>query len=79
MIMIYKVKYICATNTSGAKFQVTRMDDHRVCRTPYKHGVISPVTHAVHDTFGEDPDKLAFVGFTKKGNRDEALWAIQHN
>ena len=34
MINVYRVKYLSATNTRGASFKVTRIDDHRTKVTP---------------------------------------------
>ena len=63
MINVYRVKYLSATNTRGASFKVTRIDDHRTKVTPYDHGVNNAVTHAIHATFGEDPNRLEFNKF----------------
>jgi hypothetical protein len=75
MITVYKVKYISPTDTAGARFLVTRMDDHRQGRTPYNHGVNNAVTNAIHAIFGEDPDKLEFVGCSDK-SKNESFYAI---
>ena len=77
MINVYRVKYLSATNTRGASFKVTRIDDHRTKVTPYNHGVNNAVTHAIHATFGEDTNRLEFVGCSDR-SKDESFYAIVH-
>ncbi len=77
MINVYRVKYLSATNTRGASFKVTRIDDHRTKVTPYDHGVNNAVTHAIHATFGEDTARLEFVGCSDR-SKNESFYAIAH-
>lgn len=77
MITVYRVKYISATNTKGAMFKVTRIDDQKTKQTPYDHGANNAVTHAIHATFGEDTDRLEFVGGSDR-SKDESFYAIVH-
>ena len=77
MINVYRVKYLSATNTRGASFRVTRIDDHRSKITPYNYGANNAVTHAIHATFGEDTSRLEFVGYSDR-SKDESFYAIAH-
>lgn len=77
MITVYRVKYISATNTKGAMFRITRIDDNKIKHTPYDHGANNAVTHAIHATFGEDTARLEFVGCSDL-SEDESFYAIAH-
>jgi hypothetical protein len=75
MINVYKVKYHPATDNSGARFTVTRIDDQATRRAKYNYGVANAEQIAIHDAFGEDADGLEYVG---KLSKCVHLFAIQH-
>lgn len=77
MINVYRVKYLSANNNRGASFRVTRIDDHKSKVTPYDYGANNAVTHAIHATFGEDANRLEFVGCSDR-SKDESFYAIVH-
>lgn len=77
MITVYRIKYQSATDTRGASFKVTRIDDHKTKVAPYNHGVNNAVTHAIHATFGEDTARLEFVGCSDR-SKNESFYAITH-
>ena len=56
---------------------VTRIDDHKSKVTPYDYGANNAVTHAIHATFGEDANRLEFVGCSDR-SKDESFYAIVH-
>jgi len=75
MINVYKVKYHPATDTKGARFSVTRIDDQKTYWSAYDYGVSSAERIAVHNTFGEDTARLEYVGEMAKNTK---LYAIHH-
>lgn len=69
MITAYRIKYAIAG------FKVTRIDDGKTKSVSYDYGSNHAVKKAIHDAFGEDPDRLEFVGAM---NKNESLYAIHH-
>ena len=78
MINVYRVKYKPATDTKGASFLVTRIDDNKTYKLPYDYSVNNPAKYAIHIGYGEDVARLEFVGSQGKKNPD-CFYAIQHN
>ncbi len=54
MINAYRLKYIPATDTKGARFSVTRIDDGKGYKVSYDYDANNPLKQAIHDAFGED-------------------------
>ena len=77
MINVYKVKYQPPTETKGASFLITRIDDKKKRRLPYDFGANHPAKYAIHLGFGEDVGRLEFVGSQGKDNA-ESFYAIHH-
>lgn len=75
MITAYRVKYLPATINTGARFNVTRLDDKKTYRTIYNYIATSAERHAVHEAFGEDTERLECVGRISK---TESIFAIHH-
>jgi hypothetical protein len=75
MITAYRVKYLPATINTGARFNVTRLDDKKTYRTTYDYAAISAERQAVNEAFGEDPARLECVGRISK---TESIFAIHH-
>jgi hypothetical protein len=81
MINAYKLKYIPATDTKGASYKVTRIDDDTAYKlsydhsVPYDYSVSDPAKHAIHKAFGEDVEKIEYVG---QLSILERLYAVHH-
>ena len=77
MINAYRVKYIPATDTKGARFSVTRIDDGKGYKVSYDYGANNPLKHAIHDAFGEDVSRIEYIGDLNASGM-EKLYAVSH-
>ena len=77
MINAYRLKYIPASNTAGARFAVTRIDDGKGYKVSYDYAANNPLKHAIHDAFGEDVSKIEFIG-NLNSSGTEKLYAVHH-
>jgi hypothetical protein len=77
MINAYRLKYIPATDTKGARFSVTRIDDSKGYKVSYDYGANNPLKQAIHDAFGEDVSKIEYVGDLNASGL-EKLYAVSH-
>lgn len=73
MIVVYKTRYIPATDTTSAKFRVTCMNTMRAHTVPYDYSAGNPLKHAIHQAFGEDTSKIEFINDAAKFER---LYAV---
>ena len=73
MIVVYKTRYMPATDTTGAKFRVTCMNTMRAHTVPYDHSASNPLKQSIHQAFGEDTSKIEFINDVAKFER---LYAI---
>ncbi len=73
MIVVYKTRYMPATDTTAAKFKVTCLNTMRSYTTAYDYSVANPLKHAIHTTFGEDVSKIEFINDTGKYDRMYAV------
>ena len=73
MIVVYKTRYIPATDTTAAKFRVTCLNTLRAHTVPYDYTSNNPLKGAIHQAFGEDPAKVEFINDIAKFER---LYAV---
>ena len=77
MINAYRVKYISATDTKGARYSVTRIDDGKSYKVSHDYGANHPLKHAIHDAFGEDVSRIEYIGDLNASGM-EKLYAVSH-
>jgi hypothetical protein len=75
MIHAYRIKYLPATNTNGARFSVTRINDAKNRRVSYDYEANNTFKQAVHEAFGEDVNRMEFIGDL---NASEKIYAVTH-
>ena len=73
MIVVYKTRYIPATDTTGSKLRVTRINTGKAHTMPYDFTTNNPFKHAIHQAFGEDTAKIEFINDTAKYERMYAI------
>ena len=73
MIVVYKTRYMPATDTTGAKFRVTCLNTMRAHTVPYDYSTSNPLKHAIHQAFGEDTNKIEFINDIAKHERMYAI------
>lgn len=73
MIVVYKIRFMPATDTTAEKFKVTCLNTMRSHITAYDYSVSNPLKHSIHATFGEDISKIEFINDTGKYDR---LYAV---
>ena len=73
MIVVYKTRYIPATDTTGSKFRVTCLNTMRAHTVPYDFTTDNPLKYAIHQAFGEDTAKIEFINDTAKYERMYAI------
>lgn len=73
MIVVYKTRYIPATDVTGARFRVTCLNTMRAHTVPFDYASNNPLKHAIHQAFGEDTTELEFVNDTAKFERIYAV------
>jgi len=77
MINAYRVKYIPATDTKGARYSVTRIDDGKGYKVSHDYEANNPLKHAIHDAFGEDVSRIEYIGDLNASGM-EKLYAVSH-
>ncbi len=69
MIVVYKIRYIPATDTTGAKFRVTCLNTMRAHTVPFDYASNNPFRHAIQQAFGEDTPSVEFISDIAKCER----------
>ncbi len=69
MIVVYKTRYIPATDTTGTKFRVTCLNTMRARTVPFDYVSNNPFKHAIHQAFGADTTEIEFINDIAKFER----------
>lgn len=75
MINAYKLRYHPATDANDIRYTVTRVDDGKAYTVKPNYGAANQLKHAIHDAFGEDTNRIEFIGELSKSER---LYAVHH-